>query len=134
MKVEVIDNSQIVLDKFTAAIMRAMEMCGLSGENFAKALCPVDTGNLRNSITHTVKVGDGTGEAIIGTNSQYAPYVEFGTGIYYPGGRRGPWVYQDAKGNWHMTNGQRAQPYLKPAVADHVDTYRGIIESELKNA
>lgn len=32
-----------------------------------------------------------------------------------------------------MTNGQRAQPYLKPAVADHADTYRGIIESELKN-
>ena len=58
--------------------------------------------------------------------------VELGTGIYYPGGRKTPWVYQDAKGNWHMTHGQRAKPYLKPAVADHAQQYKQIIETELK--
>ena len=33
----------------------------------------------------------------------------------------------------HMTEGQEAQPFLKPAVADHAQTYRNIIEDELKN-
>lgn len=32
-----------------------------------------------------------------------------------------------------MTHGQRAQPFLKPAVADHAAQYRDILESELKN-
>ena len=58
--------------------------------------------------------------------------MELGTGKYYPGGHKDPWAYQDAQGNWHITNGQRAQPYLKPAVADHGGTYRNIIESEMK--
>lgn len=47
------------------------------------------------------------------------------------GSRQTPWVYQDAKGDWHLTHGQRAQPYLKPAVTDHVGQYRSIIETEL---
>lgn len=92
-------------------------------------MCPVDTGNLRNSITH--QVAEGEDAVYIGSASEYAAYVELGTGKYYPGGRPTPWAYQDAKGNWHLTNGQRAQPYLKPAVADHVSTYKGIIEGEL---
>jgi SPP1 gp7 family putative phage head morphogenesis protein len=62
-----------------------------------------------------------------------AAYVELGTGKYVSGGRPTPWVYQDEKGNWHRTHGQKAQPYLKPAVADHANTYRKIIEDEMKN-
>lgn len=131
MNVEIIDNSDIVLEEFQAAALRALEKCGLTAEGYAKRLCPVDTGNLRNSITHSVD--DGEPAAYIGSNSEYAAYVELGTGQYYPGGRPTPWVYQDAHGNWHMTHGQRAQPYLKPAVADHAQTYRNIIEEELKN-
>ncbi len=113
-----------------SAAIRALEKCGLVGEGYAKKLCPVDTGNLRNSITHSV---DSAEPAVyIGSNSEYAAYVELGTGKYYPGGRPTPWVYQDAKGNWHRTSGQRAQPYLKPAVADHGSVYHGIIEGEMK--
>ena len=48
-------------------------------------------------------------------------------------GRPTPWVYQDAQGNWHWTRGNQAHPFLKPAVADHPQTYRNIIEDELKN-
>ena len=70
----------------------------------------------------------------IGTNVEYAPYVELGTGKYADGGRKDSWVYQDTEGKWHHTNGQKAQPYLKPAVADHKQTYRNIIEDALKNA
>lgn len=132
MKVEITDNSEIVLDELSHAILRALEKCGLTAEGYAKLLCPVDTGNLRNSITHSVQLDDGEGAAYVGTNSEYGPYVELGTGIHYPGGRPTPWVYQDAKGNWHLTHGQRAQPYIKPAVADHVSTYKDIILGELK--
>lgn len=41
----------------------------------AKQDCPVDTGNLRGSI-HTTK---GDLEDIVGTDVEYAPYVEYGT-------------------------------------------------------
>lgn len=126
-----IDNSGKVLSEFEAAYLRALERCGMQGEGYAKDLCPVDTGNLRNSINHRVDSEEPA--AYIGTNNEYAAYVELGTGKYYPGGRQDPWVYQDDKGQWHMTHGQRAQPYLKPAVADHGQTYRNIIEDELKN-
>lgn len=132
MSFEFIDHSPEVLAAFKAAAERALERCGSQGEGYAKDLCPVDTGALRNSISH--KVDNGEPAAYIGTNQKYGAYVELGTGKYYPGGRKTPWTYQDAKGNWHMTNGQRAQPYLKPAVADHKDTYKNIIESEMKGS
>lgn len=130
MKIEIIDNSPKVKEEFEAAVLRALEECGLTAEGYAKLLCPVDTGNLRNSITHMVDGSESA--AYVGSASEYAPYVELGTGKYYPGGRQPPWVYQDAKGSWHLTHGQRAQPYMKPAVADHVQTYKSIIENELK--
>lgn len=131
MTVEFTDNSKEVLAAFQEAAARALEKCGLVGEGHAKKLCPVDTGRLRNSISHTVDEEEPA--AYIGTNLEYAPYVELGTGKYTDGGRPTPWVYQDDKGNWHMTNGQKAQPFLKPAVADHTRTYHNIIENEMKN-
>lgn len=131
MQIEITDNSGLVKEEFESACLRALEECGQTAEGYAKLLCPVDTGNLRNSITH--QVDEGEPAVYIGSNSEYAAFVELGTGKYYPGGRPTPWVYQDAKGQWHLTHGQRAQPYLKPAVADHVQTYRNIIKDELKN-
>lgn len=72
-------------------------------ENDAKKNCPVDTGQLRQSITHEVEGNTG----VIGTNVEYAPYVEYGTGIYAKdgNGRQTPWSYKDSKGNWHRTVG-----------------------------
>ena len=134
MQIEITDNSGFVKEEFEAACLRALEKCGLTAEAYAKLLCEGfkhPTGNLRNSITHQVQPSELA--VYIGTNVEYAAYVELGTGKYYPGGRPTPWVYQDAQGNWHLTHGQRAQPYLKPAVADHVAQYRDIIEGELKN-
>lgn len=130
MEIEITDNSGLVRREFQAACLRALEKCGLTAEGYAKLLCPVDTGNLRNSITHQVVEDEDA--VYIGSASEYAVYVELGTGKYYPGGRPTPWVYKDAEGSWHLTHGQRAQPYLKPAVADHVAQYRRIIEEELK--
>ena len=132
MKITLDDHSDEVLSALEAALARGLEKCGLVGEGYAKKLCPVDTGNLRNSITHTVI--DSEKAAYIGTNSEYAVYVECGTGIYYEGegGRHTAWTYKDHKGNYHLVHGQRAKPYIKPAVADHAAQYTRIIEQELK--
>ena len=107
MSVEVHDNSKEVSENIKSALLRGMEKCGLTAERFAKKLAPYDTGNLRNSITHTVD--DGEPAVYIGTNVEYAPYVCLGT--------------------IHM----KAQPFLKPAVNDHKDEYRKILENSLKN-
>ena len=106
MEIKFTDNSKEVLEAMQQAAVRALEKCGLTAEGYAKKLCPVDTGNLRNSITHTVDEEEPA--AYIGTNVEYAPYVCLGT--------------------IHM----KAQPFLKPAVADHANKYRKIIEDELK--
>ena len=95
-------------------ISKALNKACLVVENEAKRLCPVDTGDLRNSITH--EVDDDVG--IVGTNKEYAPYVEYGTGIFAVegNGRDTPWSYQDDKGEWHTTIGQKPQPFLNPAA------------------
>lgn len=134
MSVEFKDNSSEVKSEFVKALLRGLEKCGLVAEGYAKKLQIPDTGNLRNSITHVVDEDEPA--VYIGTNVEYAPYVELGTGIYAEGGggRPTPWVYQDAKGNWHYTRGNKAQPFLKPAVAEHADKYREIIKNALENA
>ena len=129
-----VDNSGLFKSELRAAILRALERCGQQAEGYAKDLAPSPGRNghgaLRNSIGHKV---DASEQAVyIGTNVEYAPYLELGTGVHYPGGRQTPWVYKDEEGNWHHTRGQEAKPYLKPAVADHKRTYRNIIEDELK--
>lgn len=130
MAVELIDNSAAVLKELAYASERALKRIGLQAEGYAVDLVPVDTGLLRDSITHEVDAQKK--EVIIGSTSEYAVYVELGTGKHYPGGRKQPWVYQDAQGNWHRTEGNKPQPYLKPAIVDHIDTYKNIIMDELK--
>ena len=88
-----------------AALATALEEIGLTAEGYAKRACPVDTGRLRNSITHIVDEGGKC--AVIGTNVEYAPYVELGT------------------------RHQKPQPYLKPAAEDHESTYRSIFRKHL---
>lgn len=83
-------------------------------ERAAKQLAPKDTGELRRSITSKVENKQG----IIFTPLEYAPYVEYGTGLFAEeGGRQDvPWNYQDDKGEWHSTSGMKPQPYMRPAL------------------
>ena len=134
MNVTFTDNTDAIRSAFEEGVARALEKCGLMAERHAKKLCPVDTGNLRNSITHRVELDGGNSAAYVGTNSEYAAYVELGTGQYVSGGRPTPWVYKDAKGKWHYTRGNKAQPFIKPAVSDHAQEYRDIISDTLKDA
>lgn len=130
------DHRKEIIDYFQKQSLVALEKCGLFAEGEAKMNLTkqqaVDTGALRNSITHKVKEENKGGTCHIGTNMEYAPYIEFGTGIHYSGGRRTSWTFKDNKGEWHMTNGQRARPYLKPAIADNIDKYKQIIINTLK--
>lgn len=133
MSVSFIDNSDEVLAAFEAAILMALERCGRQAEGYAIDLAPWDTGNLRNSITHEVDPAEPA--VYVGTNTYYAIYQEMGTGIHAEGGggRPTPWAYQDENGDWHWTKGNTAKPFIKPAVADHAQTYQNIIEDEMKN-
>lgn len=71
MPVEFNSNLDVVLKGSEEAIARAAETIGGMAESYAKELCPVDTGNLRNSITHTTENNDHT--VVIGTAVKYAP-------------------------------------------------------------
>lgn len=109
------DNSELVMQASEEAIERALEAIGLTAEGYAKKKAPVGTpestgipgyigGTLRNSISHDVK--DNT--VYIGTNVYYAVYVELGTVR------------------------MKAQPYLRPAVTDHLDNYKNITLTQLR--
>ena len=54
----------------------------------------------------------------VGTNLEYAPYVEYGTGIYAEGGagRKTPWTYFSEKYGFVTTSGMKARPHLRPAL------------------
>jgi HK97 gp10 family phage protein len=91
-------------------------------ERAAKQNAPKDTGELRRSITSRVE-GDSSGNitGLVFTPLEYAPYVEYGTGLFAEAGGRMdvPWNYQDDEGNWHSTSGQKPQPFLRPALEDN---------------
>lgn len=101
------------------AVKRALTQSALLVESSAKLNCPVETGTLRRSITHEF-ISEDTIQ--VGTNMDYASYVEYGTGLFAEAGdgrQDVPWRYQDADGNWHTTSGQHPQPFIRPALEDN---------------
>ncbi|MBR6171572.1 MAG: HK97 gp10 family phage protein [Eubacterium sp.] len=131
MEIRLEDNSDEVNKALEQAVEKSLEECDLLAEGYAKTLCQVDTGLLRNSVTHArsgasfqhdykADRGDAQGSVggtigsedekamYIGTNVEYAPYVEMGT-------------IKTAK-----------HPFLQPAVEDHADTYQAVFEKNLK--
>ena len=111
----------------SAAIGKA---CALV-EGEAKKKAPKDTGALRRSISSTVK---GT-EGIVFTPLEYAPYVEYGTGLFAEkGGRKDvPWYYKDEEGKWHMTSGQHPHPYMRPALNENREEVLRLIKEGIIN-
>lgn len=86
----------------------------------------VDTGDLRNSMADKgfIVVPEDK-QVAVGTNVEYAIYVESGTGIYADGGsgRKTPWryFYQGKKGRigWRWTRGQKPVHFLRDAFTKH---------------
>lgn len=91
----------------------ALETIGQEAEGYAKDDCPVDTGRLRNSISHAVE-GD---DVYIGTNVEYAPYVEFN---------------EKARHDPPDFGGGKAH-FLRDAATTHGDHYKAIMEAALKS-
>ena len=104
--IKLTDNSRMTLDLFHKACARGLVAIGMTAEGHAKKITPVDTGRLRNSITHAAT----DDAAYIGTNVEYAPYVELGT------------------------SRNKAHHMLKRAASEHSDEYRRLMEDSLKNA
>jgi HK97 gp10 family phage protein len=97
-----------------AAITEGLQKACALVERTAKQKAPKDTGALRRSISSRVEGNKG----IVYTTLEYAPYIEFGTGLFAEQGGRAdtPWSYQDDKGEWHSTNGIHPHPYMRPAL------------------
>lgn len=104
-------------------------------EGRAKQLAPKDTGALRNSIQSKVEKRDGEIVGVVFTPLEYAPYIEYGTGLFAEGGGRTdvPWNYQDDKGEWHSTSGQRPQPFMQPAANETRNQVIEILGESIKN-
>lgn len=114
-----------------SSLKKALNKGCIVVENDAKKRCPVGkTGLLRASIRHRVDNNEG----IVGTSMDYAPYVEYGTGKYAEAGngRKTPWVYHTADGEFHFTEGQEPQPYLRPALEENTQEIGRVILNEIK--
>ena len=132
------DNSIEVKGAMNDKVLAVLEAIGLHLEGEAKDELEndprrVDTGNLRNSITHAVDADDKS--VLIGTNVEYGIYVHEGTGIYAVNGdgRQDPWGYEDSEGKWHITHGMKPNRFLKNAVERNEDQIRQYVEQELQS-
>lgn len=113
-------------------VVKNMKKACLVVERDAKIGCPIDQGPLRSSITHNVDV---TSTEIVGSifsSSEIAPYVHQGTGIYAVdgNGRKTPWKYEVKAGKykgWHITEGQKPQPFLDKAKLKNKDKISRIL-------
>ena len=119
----VTDRSGEVVRGMEAAVLTALEEIGLLAEGYAKRELSkpkgghrtkpdprpnVDTGVLRNSVTHVVSA-PGRWVAV-GTNVEYAPDIELGTSRH------------------------KAWPFLRPAAAEHGDEYREVLRKHMQGA
>lgn len=100
----IVSHKKEVQEAFDKQIEKALMIIGMTAERYAVEACPKDTGRLANSITHQV----GDKEVTISTNVEYSVYVELGT------------------------SKQKPQPYLAPAVVNHLDEYSAITQRVLQ--
>lgn len=131
-----IENLDVVLrrlDKVVSqeTIEKALGKACALVETSAKQKAPKDSGALRRSITSKVEGLEG----IVYTPLEYAPYVEYGTGLFAEsGGRKDvPWFYKDEEGNWWRTSGQYPQPYMRPALNENRNKITQLIKEGLLN-
>jgi HK97 gp10 family phage protein len=120
----ILDSFDNVVDEST--LQQALGKACALVERSAKEKAPKDTGALKQSITSKVENDKG----VVFTPLEYAPYVEYGTGLFAEeSGRKDvPWNYQDDKGNWHSTSGQKPQPFLRPALDENRERIIEIIK------
>lgn len=107
--VHITDNSAKVLKEFKEKAVLALQEMGEKAEGYAKADCPVDTGNLRDSIAN--KVIEDEKALYVGTDVEYAQGVEYNDTVSHRVGKA---------------------HYLRDSVATHSDEYESIVKNTLK--
>jgi HK97 gp10 family phage protein len=115
-------------------LRRGLERACALVERKAKEKAPKDTGALRRSITSEIGYEAGEMVGTVFTPLEYAPYVEYGTGLFAESGngrKDVPWNYQDDKGEWHSTRGQHPQPFMRPALNESREEILRIIKEAL---
>ena len=135
------DNSNLTIEQFEQACAAALEEVGQRCETYASLNAPVGStestniqhysgGTLRQSITHVVNGY----EVYVGSDLYFAPFVEYGTGIYADDGkgRQSPWVWRDKNGDYHWTRGIRPQHFLLKAVTEHDQEYMNVLKNSFK--
>lgn len=105
--INITDNRPLFKKEMDIKIGLALDLIGQKAEGYAKDDCPVDTGRLRNSISNKVDGND----VYIGTNVEYAPYVEFGDKMHHENGKA---------------------HFLRDAATTHGTEYKAIAELVLK--
>lgn len=117
----------------------------------AKTRTPVNTGRLRSSITFEPAGGPGY-TLRVGTKVFYAPYVEWGTGIFsnHPteSGRMTPWAFPVPKSGkvdynfpkreidgqeMYLTRGSKPHPFLLPAFEEERPNYLAAMRGALRS-
>ncbi len=128
------DYSVQVQNAIDSKIEAVLEECAGELESQVKRNTRVDTGKTKNSWQHYIEVGDNTHTAIIGSNYENAIWEEFGTGEHAlkGKGRKGGWVYKDAKGDWHRTTGKKPSRAFFKAYTSLKNKIRNYIQNSLK--
>lgn len=90
-------------------IYQTLEAWGETAERYAKSETPVDTGRLRNSITYQTDVQGG--EMAVGTDVEYAEWVETNDDARHPTGRA---------------------HFIRDSIAIHLDEYEILANRFLK--
>ena len=127
-----VDNSEAAKRELERAAIRGLIKAAMLVESQAVLLVPVNTGGLRSSIGY--RVNESELVAYIGTNCEYAIYVEFGSGEFAENGngRKGGWLYKTPNGEVHFTYGMPPQPYLRPAFRQNQKAIRDILADCLR--
>ncbi len=139
MTVKFENNADQVLAAMEQAKAKTLYEVGAYVEGAAKLLAPVGTpestgiagyqgGTLRASITHE----EGADYTKVGSPTEYAPYVELGTGGKFE--KPPDWVEITTTKGAAIIDGMKAQPFLRPAVLDNADTIKQITENNYTNA
>ena len=123
------------IDGFTAELDSKMDDATKFVENIAKQKAPKDTGRLIGSIESEVERQGDTITGIVFTPVEYAPYQEYGTGLFAVNGdgRKTGWAYEDKEtGETVWTRGNRPHPFMGPALRENKDTILQFFKEGLK--
>lgn len=120
------------LNSINDALISGVSKAALLVQGSAKNKAPVDSGALRQSIrADKAKIQGENVTATVSTNLEYAPYVEFGTGSRGQSTNTNTKVEVSYQSDWR---GNRAQPFLWPALRENRNNSIKIIREEIRKA